>query len=290
MRLLLGRYSLRCVYTVMSKSNSDKKSSFIWDIFSSVKLTLVLLILLAITSILGTLIPQQDGALEFAQRLSPGLFRLFSFLDLFDMYHSAWFRIIIGSLALNLLVCSVDRFPATMKLFRATPRPDRSKPFENISPQRTFSVKGEIENTASLVPELLRGIYKNVAMKDTDRGNFFYGRKGRYSHFGFYLVHLSVLLILIGGIIGSFLGFEAYVNIAEGDTVDTVTIRKNKRAKQLDFSIRCEKFTVDFYDNGTPKQYQSDLSFLAGGKVLENGSLLVNHPITFKGITFYQSS
>lgn len=75
----------------------------------------------------------------------------------------------------------------------------------------------------------------------------------------------------------------------EGDTVDTVNLRKNKQPIQLDFSIRCEKFTVDFYDNGTPKQFRSDLSFLAGGKVLENGSLLVNHPITFKGITFYQS-
>jgi cytochrome c biogenesis protein len=248
------------------------------------------LIILAIASILGTLIPQQDGAVEFAQKLSPGLFRLFSLLDLFDMYHSTWFRIIIGSLALNLLVCSIDRFPATMKLFRATTRADRSKPFDNLPPRRSFLVQGAIENIANLMPEILRKRYKNVEMKNTDKGNFFYSRKGRYSYFGFYLVHLSVLFILIGGIIGSFLGFEAYVNIVEGDTVDTVNLRKNKQPIQLGFSIRCEKFTVDFYDNGTPKQFRSDLSFLSGGKVLENGSLLVNHPITFKGITFYQSS
>lgn len=155
---------------VVSKSNKDKKSSPIWDLFSSVKLTIILLIILAIASILGTLIPQQDGAVEFAQKLSPGLFRLFSLLDLFDMYHSTWFRIIIGSLALNLLVCSIDRFPATMKLFRATARADRSKPFDNLPPQRSFLVKGTIENIASLVPELLRKKYKNVEMKDTERG------------------------------------------------------------------------------------------------------------------------
>jgi len=274
----------------MAKSDKEKKSNFVWDFFSSVKLTIILLIILAIASILGTLIPQQEGAVEFARGLSPWLFRLSTALDLFDMYHSAWFRILIGSLALNLIVCSIDRFPGTLKLFRATPKPDRSRPFENLSPQRSFPVKGEIENIASLVPEFLKKHYKNMRMKKTDKGHFFYTQKGRYSHFGFYLVHLSVVTILIGGIVGSFLGFEAYVNIAEGETVDTVTLRKVGGAKHLGFNVRCEKFFVDFYKNGTPKEYRSELTFLDGGKVLEKGSLLVNHPMTFKGITFYQSS
>ncbi|MBW1936796.1 MAG: cytochrome c biogenesis protein ResB [Deltaproteobacteria bacterium] len=47
---------------------------------------------------------------------------------------------------------------------------------------------------------------------------------------------------------------------------------------------------MDFYPNGTPKEYRSDLSFLVEGKVAHRGVLLVNHPITFKGITFYQAS
>jgi cytochrome c biogenesis protein len=77
-----------------------------WKALASVNLTLVLLILLAITSILGTLIPQQERALELAHRLSPGLVTFLGSLQVFDLYHSYWFRFLIGALALNLIVCS----------------------------------------------------------------------------------------------------------------------------------------------------------------------------------------
>ncbi|NNG06788.1 MAG: hypothetical protein HKM90_03570 [Desulfobacteraceae bacterium] len=146
----------------MAKSSAHKNSNMVWNFFSSVKLTLVLLIILAITSLFGTLIPQQEGAVEFARGISPGMFQLLSSLNLFDMYHSSWFRIIIGLLALNLIVCSINRLPATLKLFRALPRADRSKPFENLSPERDISVKGDMDEVGERVANFLKRKYKRV--------------------------------------------------------------------------------------------------------------------------------
>jgi cytochrome c biogenesis protein len=276
----------------MKKTDSRKKSNIVWELFSSVKLTLFLLIILATTSIFGTLIPQQESSREFAQQLNPAVFRLLSSLQLFDMYHSMWFRVLIGLLMLNLIVCSINRFPATLRLFRARPRPDRSQPFENLPPQRSFFVKGELEDIAGHVARLLKESYKKRERKDADKSKFLYGEKGRYSYFGVYLVHLSVLFILVGAIIGSLAGFEASINIVEGETVDSVALAyvRGHKHKELGFSVRCEKFFVDFYDNGSPREYRSDLSFLDNGKVVKKGSLLVNHPMTFRGIRFYQAS
>ena len=120
------KWDLSFLPEIMAASKTTKNSNVIWDFFTSVNLTILLLIILAITSIAGTIIPQQESAAEFAQKINPGFFRLFSFLQLFDMYHSIWFRILIGLLALNLIVCSLNRFPATWKLFKTSPRPDRS--------------------------------------------------------------------------------------------------------------------------------------------------------------------
>lgn len=274
----------------MAASRTTNNSNLIWNFFCSVNLTIFLLIFLAITSIVGTIIPQQDGAAEFIQRLNPGFFRLFSFLQLFDMYHSIWFRILIGLLALNLIVCSLDRFPATWKLFNASPKPDRSRPFKDISPEWSFSVKENLNNVSLPLHDFLKGQYKKTRSKETAEGIYFYGEKGRYSYFGFYLVHLSVLFIIVGGIIGSFFGFEAYVNIPEGDYINSVRLRAGGAPLKLGFEVRCEKFFVEFYEDGTPKEYRSDLTFLADGKEVLKGNLTVNHPITFRGITFYQSS
>lgn len=274
----------------MADEGVPKQKNLLWRFFKSLKLTLSLLLILAVASVLGTLIPQQEGAMETARDLGPGLWKLLSALQLFDMYHSVWFRIILGLLAANLLVCSLDRFPSAWKLFRLPVRPDRTRLFEKIPPNRLVSVRGTRKETTERIEGILKHHYKGVRTKGTDNGDFLYAEKGRYSHFGVYIVHLSVLLILAGGLIGSFFGFEAYVTIPEGAAADRVTLRRSRDTKLLPFAVACDKFTIDYYENGTPKEYRSDLKFFQGDGIVREGQLRVNHPITHEGITFYQSS
>ena len=274
----------------MKNAESRKNPNALWKFLSSVKLTIVLLILLAIVSILGTLIPQEQGAVEFAKSLTPGMLRFLSILDLFDMYNAPWFRLLIGFLALNLIVCSIDRFPSTWKRFNARPAPDRSKPFENIPVENCLKVSTNSDETANRVLKVLQSRYKNVRKEAIRGDHFFYGEKGRFSHFGVYVVHLSVLLILMGGLVGSFLGIEAYVNILEGEKTNRVIITKTMTPLKLDFEVRCDKFSVDFYKTGAPKEFKSILTFLINGKPVQKNDLLVNHPVEFGGMTFYQAS
>jgi cytochrome c biogenesis protein len=268
----------------MPSSQKGKKPNTLWKLFTSVKLTLGLLIVLAVISILGTVIP------EVADRLSPGLVNILSSLRLFDMYHSMGFRLIIGTLVLNLIVCSLDRFPAAWKRFRSAPNLDRSKPLDDTPPHRNLSAAAKLEEVLPLAAGILRTKYRRFHQKESDNEVVLYAEKGRFSHLGVYLVHLSVLIILVGSIVGSLFGFEAYVDIPEGETVNTVRLRKNQAVKTLPFAVRCDRFSVEFYDNGAPKEYRSDLTFLEDGKAALQGVLRVNHPITFEGIAFYQAS
>lgn len=266
--------------------------NILWDMLCSVKLTLFLLILLAFSSVFGTLIPQNEGTIQFAEKMGPGLARFFYSLQLFDLYHSVWFRLIILCLVFNLIACSFNRFPSTLKLFWLKPKPDRSKPFESLPADRSLNSDRPIEETIEKVKITLKKKYKNIASQNTQEGSYFYIDKGRYSLFGVYLVHLSVLIILIGAIIGSFSGFKGYVNILEGDSVDTVNLRNSSghRHRDLGFTLHCDDFSVDFYKDGTPKEYRSMLRFTIDNKNVYEGLLKVNHPIKFHGITFYQSS
>jgi len=250
---------------------TDKKTNPLWNLLKSVKLTLVLLSLLAIASVFGTLIQQQDSAV---------------------IYHSLWFRLIIFFIAINLLVCSMDRLPATLRLFRLAPSPDRSRIFEDAATRTIISGNAAVDQAAPVVQKYLRGRHYKLAVKESGGSSFVYFEKGRFSLFSVYLVHLSVLIILIGAITGSIFGFSGYVNIPEGASIDSLVISEGKSHghRDLGFVVRCEKFMVDYYDNGSPREYRSDLSFIAGGREALKGSLRVNHPITFMGVTFYQSS
>ncbi|OGP54107.1 MAG: hypothetical protein A2Y65_12875 [Deltaproteobacteria bacterium RBG_13_52_11] len=116
--------------------------------------------------------------------------------------------------------------------------------------------------------------------------------KGDYARLGTYLTHLSVLLILVGGLIGAVWGFKGYVEIREGETVQ-VALSPNPHEKRQPggIAVRCDSFRVEFYPDGTPREFLSTLTFLDKGRVvIDHAPLRVNHPISYGGLTFYQSS
>ena len=274
----------------MTNSQADNKPSRLWQFFTSVKLTIVLLILMALASIVGTLVPQGREGIELARRLSPPLLSLFNFLDLFDMYHSLWFRVLMGLLALNLVVCSLDRFPGAWRRFRSVPRADREKPFKELPPEQIIAAQADYRDVSRRVGDFMGRRYKRVNTMEGDSIFHIYGEKGRYSHFGVYLVHLSVLIILAGALMGSFFGFDAFVNVPEGERVERVWLRTGMTPLELGFEIQCDEFHVSFYPNGTPKEYRSELTFLVNGSPVHKASVRVNHPAQFRGVTLYQSS
>jgi cytochrome c biogenesis protein len=113
-----------------------------------------------------------------------------------------------------------------------------------------------------------------------------------YARLGTYLTHLGVLLILVGGLIGGVWGLKGYMEIVAGQSAEVTLSRNHHQAMQPEgFTVRCDDFRVDFYPDGSPREYVSTLSFLKGEEVaLNHVPLRVNHPISYGGLTFYQSS
>jgi cytochrome c biogenesis protein len=268
----------------------SKKSNPLWSFFSSVKLTIVLLALIVLVFIIATFLPQQEAAQEFVQQLSPGAAKVLLFFRLSDLYHSPLFYALMGLLSFNLIICSTNRFPALLKQYKAPYFPEPAGIFDNLPQNQIIIADKEKATVSPIIESCLKAKYGTVRKIDTKKGHVFYGERGRFSLFGVYAVHLSILMIIAGAIIGSILGLAADINIKEGESVNVVNLAEGKGIHQLDFSVRCDKFIVEFYENGAPKTYRSDLSFIKNGQVTHRGSLLVNHPITFEGLRFYQSN
>jgi len=90
----------------------------IWYFFTSLKLVIVLLLVLSIVSILGTIVEQNKLPQEYYSYLGPGTVELFGKLGFLDMYHSWWFISCLALLALNIIACTMDRYPAIIKGIR----------------------------------------------------------------------------------------------------------------------------------------------------------------------------
>lgn len=268
-----------------------KQKNPFWSFFASVYLTITLLVFTVVLSIVGTFIPQQDAAREFAQGIPPGLASFLQTMQVFDLFHSVWFFLLMLLLSLNLIVCSLNRWSLTWKQFRGAPFSGEEGFFRGLSPERIFLCDEDVGTMTGRLEGLLsrkyRKISKNQEKEDTV---IIFGERGRYSRFAVYVVHLSLLLLILGALMGAFWGWEGYVNIGEGETADAIDLKGGKGTKALPFTVRCDKFIVAFYENGAPKTYRSDLTFLKDGKTLYQGPLLVNHPISLEGVRVYQAS
>ncbi len=262
----------------------------IWDFFSSVKLTVVLLLSLAATSIIGTLIPQNRSLPVYLQEYGGFLFKTFSFFDLFDMYHSWWFQFLILLLTINVVICSLNRFSATWKIVLV------KNPAFKVKRFRSIQDKVEFADVRS--PEQLQKIYEPAIQKrfgysrteKTDKGFCIFAEKWRWTRFGVYTVHFSVVLLLTGGLIGSIFGFEGSVNIPEGKSINSIHLKNSMQSEKLNFTIRCDKFKVSFYESGMPKEYRSSLVVLENEKPVLKKDIIVNSPLRYKGISVFQAS
>ncbi|HEX2721103.1 MAG TPA: cytochrome c biogenesis protein ResB, partial [Candidatus Deferrimicrobium sp.] len=117
-----------------------------------------------------------------------------------------------------------------------------------------------------------------------------YAETGVVSRFGVYVTHLSIVIIFIGAIVGNIAGFKGYVNIPEGESVTQVPVRGGILRQDLGFTVRCNSFRLETYPSGQPKSYMSDLSVIDGGRETLRKTIVVNDPLQYKGIWFYQSS
>ncbi|MFO7665354.1 MAG: cytochrome c biogenesis protein ResB [Desulfobacterales bacterium] len=272
-----------------NKKVSSNPVDGLWKFFASVKLTVMLLLTLSVTSVIGTVIPQNENPAAYIHEYGESLYRIFSILNIFDMYHSWWFRFLIFFLTINIVVCSIERLSSTWKtVFSKNPSFDIVR-FRN-SFKEEFSDNHKPEELKSGFLPVVSKYFRYTRIEETEKGFVIFAEKGRWTRFGVYAVHLSVILLLLGGLIGSLFGFEGSVNIPEGESVKSIILRNTGKEKPLDFEIQCVDFNVSFYESGAPKEYRSKLVILENGKPVIKKDIIVNDPLRYRGINIFQSS
>ena len=273
-------------------TNERSFAQVVWDFFCSLKLTLSLLISLALTSIIGTILPQGALPPEYVAKTSAMKLQIYGNLGFFDMYHSWWFITLLYIFSLNLVCCSIKRLPHVFKFI--------SEPMLVLgdSMRNSFSQKSELtfpaspEKAKEKLAEFLGKEFSAPVITEHSGEYHLFSQKSAWCRLGVYVVHFSILIIFVGAIIGSLFGFKGLTNIEEGFAVNAIQGQKGD-VIPLGFEVFLDKFDLTLYHTGAPKEFRSTLTIMENGKPVPGYSkvkVIVNDPLTYKGITFYQSS
>jgi len=286
---------------------TTRKKNPVWALFTSVKLALFLLFILAATSILGTVVQQNQPAARYVQEYGQKTADLLQMFDITDMYNSWWFLSLLGIFSLNLIICSLDRIPNVIRIVTKDNLTIKSERLGKMRISESVMLATPPEESVRKVSDFLSSKGWKTKQREKDDGVLLFAQKGAWTRFGVYIVHLSILIILLGAVIGSptfarkvlhkpDFAFKGSIMIPESKKTDFIYSFQDGKKIELGFTVHCNFFTIEYYNNGMPKTYLSKVSVLENGKpvVLKNGKtvhdLKVNKPLTYKGITFYQSS
>jgi cytochrome c biogenesis protein len=267
---------------------SKGRNNPVWQTLASVRLSVVTLCLLAAASIAGTFIPQGNPP-EFYLYKYPLAGKLITALDIHILYSSWWFRLLLLLLCANITVCSIDRLSRSWRIIfpgRKGVNPERIRKAKDSITFDSDTSKEEMIKAAEILLATGKG---RADSRQAGDETFVFTESGRWTRLGVYIVHASVLLLLAGGLTGSIYGFRGTMNIPEGKESSDVMLGSGKPVT-LPFSVRCDDFDVSFYESGMPKEFRSKLTLIENGGEIFSKDILVNSPLRYRGLSFFQSS
>ncbi|MEO0646683.1 MAG: cytochrome c biogenesis protein [Cyanobacteria bacterium J06650_10] len=266
-------------------------------LLADLKLAIALLLVIAVFSISGTVI-EQGQTLSFYQENYPESPALFGFLTwkfifilgLDHVYRTWWFLSILILFGASLTACTFTRQITALRWF--------SRTWNFYSKPRQFgkmALSTELDNKEieALKLELGNCKYK-IFEKESDGDKMLYAHKGLSGRIGPIVVHASMLLILLGAIIGSMTGFFAQEMVPSGQTFKIQNIFDAGPWSQSqipkDWSVHVNRFWIDYSPEGRVDQFYSDLSVLdSAGEEVKRKTIWVNQPLRYKNVTLYQA-
>jgi len=267
----------------------NKKSNF-WEFFTSVKLALFCFFTLAFASIAGTIIEQNKPFEFYVGRYGETAAKIFHLLNISDMYNSWWFLGLLGLFSVNLIICSIDRLPTVWKIVTMDNLATKVNRLEKMTPRVRFGTTQPKQEVVAQIGQAMKSSGWKPIHGEREEGTLFFSQKMPWVRFGVYIVHLSILVIFVGAIIGTLFGIKGSLMLPEKVMGKHFFEYGTNKQIPLGFELLCDDFNLTYYDTGMPKEYRSNLVVLENGKEKMRKSIVVNDPLEYKGYTFYQAS
>src|SRR5262245_17914158 len=281
------------------------------NLLSSVPFGIVLLILLIIASMIGMLIQQQEleSFPAYFAELTPAEKAVYGYLGFFDIYHAVYFHILLLLLSLNIILASIDHFPAawsflSRKKLTASPTFAMAQKFKEKVELPQLG-REHLAERATAAARKLR--FKARVTEAGDRTTIF-AERGVWNRLGAYAVHVGLLTIFVGYFLTS-RGHTGSMQIRPGQSSDNMV--KNEfnidnattehaigvRQLTLPFSVECLDFQQKLIKKEGSLEQGNTLDWITTVRITDpeadkktDAVIHMNTPFDYRGYRFFQQS
>lgn len=323
----------KCMELETNTSGLEIKTQRLWlahtvELLSSMRFAISLLTIIAISSIIGTVLKQNEPLPNYVNQFGPFWFEVFQHLSLYSLYSAWWFLTIMGFLVLSTSLCLIRNAPKMLKDMRSWRENVREQSLRNFHHKAEWDSELSIDALTTQLSSQIKRLGYQFKIVQKDNATLIAAKQGAGNKWGYIFAHAAIVVICIGGLLDSDLAirfqmwfggkvpfegsgvlisqipekhklslanptFRGNISIPEGMSGNTAVIPQTKGVllQDLPFTIELKKFNIDFYSTGMPKLFASDVVI----KDHETGKsfpaiVKVNHPLLYKGYAVFQSS
>ncbi len=316
----------------MSETNplpSSRKtfSQRLFLFLGSMDLAITLLLALAVASIIGTVLQQNQPYSDYLIKFGPFWFELFESAGLYDVYSAIWFLSILVLLVTSTSVCVIRNGPSMFRDMWNLRTHVQRKSLHAMRHNAAWAVEFPAEETVTKLESHFSKLGFRVKQTPKTDEVLVSAMRGGMNRLGYLLTHLAIVVICLGGLMDSNLplkfaewqgriqietrdlplsqipaksklavgsqAFRGSVNIPEGQSagVAFVAMRDGYLVQNLPFKVEVKDFRIEHYATGQPKSFESDL-VVYDDDLAEplKTTISVNHPLIYKGYAIYQAS
>lgn len=297
------------------------------EFLGSMNLAITLLVVVAIASIIGMVVPQNQPYSDYVLQFGPFWFKVFQALGLYAVYSTGWFVAILAFLLLSTSVCVLRNGPGMLREMTQFRLGVQLKSLRLMREHVEQETSVGIDAVQARAERLLHNHGYRVRQSDAGGVMVLAAMKGASNRLGYLLTHVGLVVILLSGVIdgnlpvqvdmalhglrvetrnlplsrvpadhwlgSGTLAFRGDVNIPVGDTTDALFIDwgKGYLVQQLPFTLTLKKFTVERFASGPPKDFVSEVVVHdpSTGQTVQ-AQVSDNHPLMFHGYDIYQTS
>lgn len=297
------------------------------ELLSSMRFAITLLTVIAIASVIGTVLKQNEPYPNYVNQFGPFWADLFHALSLQKVYSSWWFLLILAFLVISTSLCIARNAPKMVADMRSWKDHVRERSLRAFHHCGEFDTGRGRADAAAHLQALLHNRGYRIRPVAHEGATLLAAKAGAANKLGYILAHSAIVVICLGGLIdGDMLiraqmwfggktpisgnaviseippqhrlsasnpGFRGNAFVPEGATVSTaiLNVADGALVQDLPFTLTLKKFTIEHYSTGMPKLFASDVVVTdrATGKRTE-ATIKVNEPLVVDGVAIYQSS
>lgn len=263
------------------RSGLERGVDKVWRFFTSVRNAIYEIAFLTLLVLIGTL-RGSDAPQWMADHL-PFMQPLVDRWYAWDVFRSPVFAITLAVITVAIIICTLNRIPQIWAAF-AHPKVTTSTGFiKGADTAATYTIDAPDHELLDHLKGVLGKSRYRVLTEQKGDATHIYADKNRFSGFGTFPFHIGLVLLLVGGIVASSLGFRDDVFVvAEGN-------RQNV-GHGTGLSIELTRMEDIWSPAGTPIRYASHVVIHENGSPVKTGVVQVNHPVSYGPATVYQGS